>query len=211
VTTGLDGVSGRLRRLRALLGGDPVDVAPQLLGMRLEAGDVAGRIVEVEAYRGADDAASHAYRGLTTRNRSMFGPPGLLYVYFTYGMHHCSNVVCRGEGQAGAVLVRALAPLSGLDAMRARRPRARRDTDLCSGPGKLCQALGIDRGFDGLDLLDPSGPARLVDDGPRLAPAIGRGTRIGIAPSIPSAGEPWRFFVLGDPNVLRRPTAALSS
>lgn len=204
------------RRLARLLAGDPVEVAPKLLGMRFEAGGTAGRIVEVEAYRGADDPASHAYRGLTARNRSMFGPPGLLYVYFTYGMHYCCNVVCREEGRAGAVLVRALAPLAGIETMRARRSRARRDTDLCSGPGKLCQALGLDRGFDGIDLLEPTSPVRLISD--RFPPAgratdgrrIGRGPRVGIGCGLATAGEPWRFFVLGDPNVSSRPKAALS-
>ncbi len=203
--------------LRQLLAGDPVDVAPQLLGMRLEAGsDVAGRIVEVEAYCGADDSASHAYRGETVRNHAMFGRPGLLYVYFTYGMHHCCNVVCRPEGQAGAVLIRALAPVTGLETMRSRRPRARRDTDLCSGPGKLCQALGLDRGHDGIDLLDPASPVRLVVGRPDASrpdvsghlTAVGCGARVGLSASLATAGEPWRFFVLGDPNVSRAPKPA---
>ncbi len=196
--------------LAELLAGDPVEVAPQLLGMRLDAGGTAGRIVEVEAYRGADDAASHAFRGPTQRNRTMFGPPGLLYVYLSYGMHYCCNVVCRQEGQAGAVLIRALAPLSGLETMRGRRLRARRDTDLCSGPGKLCQALGLDRGADGLDLLDPSSPVRLVEDRLEAPPAVASGPRIGLAHALATAGEPWRFFVIGDPNVSRGPRAALS-
>ena len=197
-------------RLGNLLAGDPVEVAPQLLGMRLEAAGVAGRIVEVEAYRGADDAASHAYRGKTQRNHTMFGRPGLLYVYFSYGVHYCCNVVCRESGQAGAVLIRALAPLTGLEAMRPRRLRARRDTDLCSGPGKLCQALGLDRGSDGLDLLDPASPVRLVGD--RLGPSatVAATPRIGLGLELATAGEPWRFFVEGDPNVSRGPRAALS-
>jgi DNA-3-methyladenine glycosylase len=164
---------------------------------------VAGRIVEVEAYRGSDDAASHAYRGPTARTAVMFGPPGHLYVYFTYGMHHCCNVVCRPDGEAGAVLLRALAPLTGLDEMRARRPRARRDVDLCSGPGKLCQALGLDRSFDGVDLLSASSHVRLLDDGSGPPVAIASGPRIGISSQLATAFEPWRFWVARDLNVSR--------
>ena len=193
------------RRFRELLASDPVEVAPQLLNKVLSAGAVSGRIVEVEAYRGADDPASHAYRGKTARNSVMFGAPGHLYVYFTYGMHYCCNVVCRPTGEAGAVLIRALAPMSGLDVMRRRRPRARRDRDRCSGPAKLCQALGLDRGYDGLDLLAPVSPVRLVDDGlaPPAAGELGIGARIGLSAQLTSALEPWRFFVAGEPNVSR--------
>jgi DNA-3-methyladenine glycosylase len=161
---------------------------------------MAGRIVEVEAYQGALDPASHAYRGLTARTAVMFGPPGYLYVYFTYGMHWCANVVCGPDGQASAVLLRALAPLRGLDAMRAARPAARRDRDLCNGPAKLCQALGITGVDNGIDLLRARGVVRLVDDGtpPPEAPAQGR--RIGISVA---TEEPWRFWVPGDENVSR--------
>lgn len=109
---------------RAFFSGDPVDVAPRILNLLLAANGVVGRIVEVEAYAGKRDAASHAYRGRTPRNGTMFGPPGHLYVYFTYGMHFCSNIVCEEEGVAGAVLLRALAPVSGIEVMRSRRPRA---------------------------------------------------------------------------------------
>ncbi len=178
--------------------GDPVEAAPLLLNMVLAHGGRSGRIVEVEAYRGADDPASHAYRGWTPRTAVMFGPPGHLYVYFTYGMHWCANVVCGPEGTAGAVLIRALHPLSGLEAMRAARPRARRDRDLCNGPAKLCQALGIAGWANGADLVTGAQGLSLVGDGtgPPARPAVR--PRVGI-----TAGQelPWRFSVPGDPHV----------
>ena len=193
--------------LRELLGGDPVEVAPFLLGKLLVAGAAGGRIVEVEAYRGAADPASHAYRGLTARNRSMFGAPGLAYVYLSYGLHHCCNIVCWPEGTAGAVLVRALAPATGLAEMRARRPASQLEEDLCSGPGKLCQALGIDRRHDGEDLLAETSPVRLLDDGFEVHD-VRRGPRIGLGSHLASAGEPWRYFVPSDLNVSRRRSTA---
>jgi DNA-3-methyladenine glycosylase len=135
----------------------------------------------------------------------MFGPPGHLYVYFTYGMHHCCNVVCRPEGVAGAVLIRALAPLTGLESMASRRPAQRRNRDLCSGPGKLCQALGLDRLHDGVDLLAASSSVRLLDDGtaPPAVVDVATGPRVGISAQLSTAAEPWRFWVAGDPNVSR--------
>ncbi len=160
-------------------------------------GNRAARIVEVEAYAGTDDPGSHAFRGPTPRTAVMFGPPGHLYVYFTYGMHWCANAVCGSEGVASAVLLRAGAPLAGLEAMHAVRTAARRPTDLCSGPAKLCQALGIDRAANGADLTSGEGPT-IVDDGtpPPEDPAVT--TRIGL-----TAGTdlPWRWLVLHDPNV----------
>src|SRR5438309_9082261 len=133
---------------------DPRVVAPELLNKVLVRGPRRARIVEVEAYVGGEDPGSHAYRGLTARNATMFGRPGGLYVYFTYGMHFCANAVCGDEGEGVAVLLRAAAPLDGLDLMRtARGAAARRDRDLCSGPGKLCQAFGIVRDDDGADLV----------------------------------------------------------
>ena len=156
----------------------------------------AGRIVEVEAYRGERDPASHAYRGRTERNATMFGSPGHLYVYFSYGMHWCANAVCDEPGVAGAVLLRALAPLRGIDAMWSARPAARRDTDLCSGPAKLCQALGIDRELDGVDLVTGGGVS-IVDDGvpPPDRPVTGPRVGISVATEVH-----WRFSVPGDPN-----------
>jgi DNA-3-methyladenine glycosylase len=190
---------------RSDLAGDPVSVAPWLLNKVLARGERAGRIVEVEAYHGANDAASHAFRGPTPRTAVMFGPPGFLYVYFTYGMHWCANVVCGPEGEAAAVLVRALAPLRWLEAMRAARPAARVDRDLCNGPAKLCSALGITGVDNGSDLIGPGqgqspGPLQLVDDGtpPPRRPA--RGTRIGIKEA---KEKRWRFWVPGDPCVSR--------
>ena len=180
--------------------GDPVDIAPWLLNKVLVRGGRAGRIVEVEAYKGALDAASHAYRGETPRTAVMFGPPGYLYVYFTYGMLWCANVVCGPDGQAGAVLIRALAPMRGLAEMRRARAAARRDRDLCNGPAKLCQALGITGADNGTDLLAKRAKVRLVDDGtpPPESPAQGR--RIGIRVAVE---EPWRFWVAGEESVSR--------
>ena len=127
-------------------------LAPLLLNKLLVVADGrAGRIVEAEAYAG-DDPASHAFRGRTARNATMFGPAGHLYVYFTYGMHWCANAVCGQDGEGTAVLLRALEPLAGLDLMWQARPRARSERDLCSGPAKLTQALGIAGGADGADL-----------------------------------------------------------
>jgi DNA-3-methyladenine glycosylase len=181
-------------------------VAPELLNKLLvsdEHGErVAARLVEVEAYCGAEDPGSHAFRGETPRNATMFGPPARLYVYFTYGMHWCANAVCGPGRTPHAVLLRAAAPVEGLDLMRARRTRARRDRDLCAGPARLAQAFGLDRAHDGADLLRP--PLRIVDDGvaPPADPATS--TRIGLA-----AGKgdtfPWRWYVAGDPNVSGRP------
>lgn len=182
------------------LGGSALDAAPRLLGKLLVAGDAVGRIVEVEAYMGADDPASHAYRGRTPRNATMFGDAGHLYVYFTYGMHHCCNVVCGPVGIAQAVLIRALAPIDGTDVMESRRRAARREVDLCNGPAKLCQALGIDRRLDGIDLLDPASPVRLVDDGVAPPPTAIASPRVGISTA---TDRRWRFSVPGDRHVSR--------
>jgi DNA-3-methyladenine glycosylase len=175
-------------------------VARELLGAYLVCdtpeGKLIGRIVEVEAYLGRRDPASHAFRGMTPRNRTMFGPGGHLYVYFTYGMHHCCNVVTGPAGAASAVLLRAVEPVLGMDKMRERR-RGRtnlRDTALTNGPGKLCQAFGIDRTMDGTDLCSNTvwigrSRGRL----PHLT--VARSPRIGI-----SSGRHhlWRFFLPRD-------------
>ena len=176
-------------------------VAPELLNKLLVHGDLVGRIVEAEAYCGGEDPGAHTYRGLTPRNRTMFGPPGGLYVYFTYGMHWCANAVCGDEGEGIAVLLRALAPLEGLDEMRARRPAARRDRDLCSGPAKLCQAFGLDRAFDGADLVAADRGVTILDDGTAPPADPVQTTRVGLSAG---AEHPWRWYVTGDPNVSRR-------
>ena len=188
---------------RSFYARDSREVAPELLGKLVvhedpEAGRIAVRLVEVEAYAGSEDPGSHGYRGPTARTASMFGAPGHLYVYFTYGMHWCANVVCGRAGRASAVLLRGGAPVDGVDTIRARRPAARRDRDLCSGPARLAQALGLTRAHDGTDLA--RGPLRILDDGvpPPLAPAVS--TRIGLAAG-KGQEHPWRWYVPDDPNV----------
>jgi DNA-3-methyladenine glycosylase len=183
---------------RRLLADDGRAVAPVLLNKLLAHGDTVGRIVEVEAYAGIEDPASHAFRGETPRTAVMFGPAGHLYVYFTYGMHWCANVVCGEDGTASAVLIRAVAPVEGLEAMRTRRLAARRDRDLTNGPAKVCQALGIDGEQNGADLVSGDRGVLLLDDGtpPPDEPAVS--TRIGI--SVGTEHE-WRWFVADDPYV----------
>lgn len=200
------------RRLpRTWYSGDALAVAPALLNKVLVTADGrAARLVEVEAYRGTDDPGSHAYRGRTARNAVMWGPPGHLYVYFTYGMHWCANVVCGTDGAAQAVLLRAATPLAGLEAMlvgrRARSPAAAAG-DLCRGPAKLCQAFGIGRQHLGADLVTgrrapglppPGGGLWLVDDGTPPPPAPAAGPRVGLRAG---ADLPWRFSVPGSPDV----------
>jgi DNA-3-methyladenine glycosylase len=180
---------------------DARSVAPELLNKLLVHDGRGGRIVEVEAYAGADDPGSHAYRGPTRRNATMFGPAGHLYVYFSYGMHWCANVVCGEEGQAMAVLLRALGPEWGVDEMRASRPAARADRDLCSGPGRLCQALGITGLHNGADLCSGvSGPS-VLDDGMPPPERPGSGVRVGLTAG---ADLPWRWYVPGHPCLSRR-------
>jgi DNA-3-methyladenine glycosylase len=168
-----------------------------------------GRIVEVEAYGGEDDRASHARMGPTPRNAPMFGPAGRAYVYLVYGMHHCLNVVTGPEGRAAAILIRALEPIEGQDAMRAaRRPGARllRDHQLASGPGNAAAAFGIDRGHTGLDLCSPDSGLRLVlpSDGFPDDARIAAGPRVGIGyAGEPWASVPWRFRLTDSPALSR--------
>lgn len=134
-------------------------VARELVGKILALGETVGRIVETEAYLGREDRAAHAWRGVTDRTRVLFGPPGRVYVYLIYGMHECLNLVAEPEGVPGCVLIRAAEPLAGLEQMRARRPKARRERDLARGPGRLTQAFGIDRRLNGADAAQ--GPLRV--------------------------------------------------
>ena len=170
------------------------EVAPELIGATLLFGGVGGTIVEVEAYD-QDDPASHSFRGRTTRTASMFGPPGHAYVYRSYGVHWCLNLVCAEDGRAEAALVRALEPTTGLDEMRARRG-VEPALALCSGPGKLCQALGITGADDGLALDTP--PFELL--GREEAPQLAVGPRIGITRA---AERPWRYGLAGSPFLSR--------
>ncbi|MFC4786094.1 DNA-3-methyladenine glycosylase [Nocardioides sp. MAHUQ-72] len=180
--------------LRELLAGPALEVAPLLLGAVLRHGEVAVRLTEVEAYAGPDDPGSHAYRGRTPRNATMFGPPGHLYCYFTYGMHVCSNVVCGPEEQASAVLVRAGEVVEGIEVARSRRPGAA-DRDLARGPARLCRALGIELAHDGVDLT-VSGELSLTVSEP--VAECSTGPRVGLrgAPE-----RPWRFWVPGERSV----------
>ncbi|MFP5022122.1 DNA-3-methyladenine glycosylase [Pseudonocardia phyllosphaerae] len=187
---------------RSALAVDPLDAAELVLGCVLEAdtpdGTVGVRLVEVEAYRGRDDPASHCYRGRTARNAVMFGPAGHLYVYFVYGMHFCANVVCLVDGEPGAVLVRGGELVTDPGVARERRPTARRDADLARGPARLASLLGLDRGDDGVDLTDPSSPVRLRSGTPPDPSAVRTGPRVGVA----AAGElPWRYWIDGAPGV----------
>jgi DNA-3-methyladenine glycosylase len=201
-----------------------VQVAPELLGCVLEhqtpAGLVAVELTEVEAYAGASDPASHAYRGKTARNAVMFGPPGHAYVYFTYGMYFCVNLVCARNGSASAVLLRAGRVIEGEELARARRTRGSTVIsfrDLARGPARLCLALDIDRSQDGVDVCVPDSPLRMRwpdasttarSDQTLLAPGddppkpprrtVASGPRVGISKA---AEVPWRFWWAGDPTV----------
>ena len=181
---------------RAELAEDVLRAAVRLRGCTLEAdtpeGTVAVRLVEVEAYRGADDPASHSFRGRTPRNAVMFGPPGHLYVYFVYGMHFCANVSCLPEGDAGAVLLRAGEVVSDLAAAHARRPTARRAADLARGPARLAALLGLNREDNGLDLTDPRSRVRLRGGVPVAPESVRTGPRVGVAAA---HDTPWRFWL----------------
>lgn len=169
-------------------------VAPDLLGGLIERETADGlvrlRLTEVEAYDGANDPGSHAFRGQTPRNATMFGPPGRLYVYFTYGMHWCLNLVCGPPGDAAAVLLRAGEVLTGVDLARHRRSGAA-DRDLARGPARLAKALAVDRALDGADVTDPSGPLRVLPGRPAPPGSVLTGPRTGVAGA--GASFPWRF------------------
>jgi len=181
---------------------DTAIVARELLGKRLVSTvggvRVAGDIVECEAYL-LGDSTSHAYRGPTPRNRSMFAEPGTAYVYFTYGMHYCMNLTTEPHGVPSAVLVRALAPREGIEVMQARRGPKHPLRDLCRGPGRLCVALGIAREIDGIDTCAP-GALVFVEDAPALRPRrIARTPRVGVNGLPKDIRAPLRFLVRDDP------------
>ena len=184
---------------------DALEVAPDILGGYLRVADQTGavvvRLTEVEAYRGSDDPGSHAFRGRTARNAVMFGPAGRLYVYFTYGMHWCANVVCGVEGSAAAVLLRAGEVVEGADVARARRAAARRDADLARGPARLAATLGLTGADDGAHLGGAEARLSFV---PAAEPAheVASGPRVGVAgPGGEASAFPWRFWLPGEPTV----------
>jgi DNA-3-methyladenine glycosylase len=173
---------------RSFFARDALVVAPELLNKVLVAGPCAGRIVEIEAYR-SDEPAAHSFRGPTPRTAVMFGPAGHLYVYFSYGMHHCANVVTGADGDGQAVLLRAVLPLEGIDVMTARRHGRKQ---LADGPGKLCQAFGLDLGHTGLDLCGDDSPVHIDDDGTPPPVVAVTTRRVGITKAV---DLPWRYLV----------------
>jgi len=190
----------RVRSLARLLAGPVDEAARGLLGCRLTANGVTLRLTEVEAYSGVGmDAASHAHRGRTARNAVMFGPAGYAYVYFTYGMHWCMNVVCGQSGTASAVLLRAGSIVDGVDLARSRRLAARADFELARGPARLCAALGIDGSAYGTDLLDGASAVTLR---PPAAPVDAAAVRSGPRVGVTGAHDlPWRFWLDGERSV----------
>jgi DNA-3-methyladenine glycosylase len=193
---------------REFLGRPAPEVAPGLLGCVLESetdeGIVAVTLTEVEAYNGEEDPASHAYRGRTARNAVMYGPPGYAYVYFTYGMHFCVNVVCMPAGTASAVLLRAGQVVAGEDLARRRRPAGGPARNLARGPARLCQALGITHALNGADLCAQASPLRLrpgtrsEEKNSGDPSSIDTGPRVGVSAA---ADVPWRFWLDGEPSV----------
>jgi len=177
-------------------------VAPELLGRVLlradPDGEIALRITEVEAYEGATDPAAHGYRGPTPRNASMFGPPGHLYVYWIYGMHHSANLICGPEGDAQGVLIRAGEIIHGRPWAAARRPNARGTHELAKGPGRLALALDLDRTLDGLDVCAAGAPVTVHQGVPCPADSVRSGPRTGVSQGHET---PWRFWVADDPTV----------
>ena len=183
------------------LSGDVATAAARLLGChlvrQLDGEQIIVRIVETEAYH-QTDAASHSYKGRTPRTDVMFGPPGFLYVYFTYGMHYCMNVVTGPEGEGSAVLIRAVEPLAGIDVIRSHR-HGRPDAELTNGPAKVCQALAIDRQWNGHDLRQE--PLQLIEQAPVQPASITQTTRIGISQA---KDVPWRFYITDNSFVSKR-------
>lgn len=186
---------------------DPRVVAPELLNKLLVHEDGrAGRIVEVEAYCGPEDPAAHTYAGKTRRNATMFGDGGHLYVYFTYGMHWCANAVCGEEGEGVGVLIRAMEPVTGMEAMRQARGNPAREREIGSGPARLAQAMGITGKLDGADLVQADRGIWVADDDTPAPPKPVAGPRIGISKAI---DHPWRWHVSGNPHVSRSPQRTL--
>ena len=201
--------TGLSAEVASLLRCDSLEAAPALLGAVIAVADSQGRVAirltEVEAYRGEKDPGSHAFRGRTARNASMFEAGGCIYVYFTYGMHHCLNIVTGPAGVSRAVLLRAGEVVDGIELARARRPAARTDRDLARGPARLCAALGLDRSDDG-SLLGGSGSRiSLTLPEPQRTPEpelIRSGPRTGVAgPGGDGEAFPWRFWLDGEPTV----------
>lgn len=193
-----------LEDLRALLAGPVEEVAPRLLGCRVEHAGVTVRLTEVEAYGAGGDPGSHAHRGHTRRNGTMFGPPGRLYCYLSYGVHVCANVVTGPDGSASAVLLRAGEVVAGEGTATERR-RGARHRDLARGPARLCQALGLGLDHDGADLVGCAGPRLRVGPAPS---AVRSGPRVGLTAA---PDRPWRFWEDGAPTVSpyrRSPRAA---
>lgn len=190
---------------REFLARPAVQVAPALLGAVIEHGDVAVRLTEVEAYAGEQDPGSHAFRGVTDRNRVMFGPAGHLYVYFTYGMHTCANVVCGTDGEAQAVLLRGGEVVRGHERARERRTSARTgkvplDRDLARGPARLAKALGLTLEDYGMDLLD--GGEVALQESIGAEPVVRTGPRVGLrGPGGDGTAYPWRFWLAGERTV----------
>jgi DNA-3-methyladenine glycosylase len=181
-----------------------LEVAPDLLGRILvhttPDGPIELRLTEVEAYDGPNDPGSHAFRGRTARNDVMFGPPGHVYVYFTYGMWHCMNLVCGPEGRASAVLLRAGEITEGVELARKRRLSARYDRELAKGPARLATALGVGRALDGTDACTPEGaPMALLTGTPVHPDQVSSGPRTGVAGD--GGVHPWRFWITNDPTV----------
>ncbi|MFC4612265.1 DNA-3-methyladenine glycosylase [Streptomyces maoxianensis] len=183
-----------------------LEVAPELLGCTLarltDDGPIELRLTEVEAYAGELDPGSHAYRGRTARNDVMFGPPGYAYVYFTYGMWHCLNVVCGPEGRASGILLRAGEIRVGADLTRKRRFSARHDKELAKGPARLATALNVGRALNGVDLCTGAdAPLTLFPGTPPAPDQVRNGPRTGVGGA--GAHHPWRFWIEGDPTVSR--------